>query len=76
MEIYWGGMEMNGFLKFLSSSKYQLALLTFGFIVWLIASNKISGELAVREVVKLSIAYFGARVLEPFVEFLLNRRKQ
>lgn len=66
---------MNGFVKFLSSSKYQLALIVTGTIIWAIATNKVEALPALHILRDLSIAYFSARILEPLVEFLLRRLK-
>lgn len=74
MEIFKGGSKMNGFLKFLSSSKYQLVLIITAVIVWAIATNRVYALDGIHTLRDLAIAYCSARILEPIVEYILSRR--
>ena len=64
---------MNWFEKLLFSSKLQIAIIVLGMIVFLVIRYKLNPEIAATESVKLAIAYFGARVAEPVVEYALSR---
>ena len=62
---------MNGretaWQKFLTSSKFQIALLAIGLIYVAQILFGLSPETAATTIMKIAVGYFGARVLEPIV---------
>lgn len=67
--------QMNGFYKWLHSTKFQVAILCIGLIYLQQELYSLKAEIVTGALVKISIAYFGARVLEPVVEFLTKKIK-
>lgn len=61
------------FVKWACSSKFQIAIIVLGFLALLVSRYKLAPDVAATESVKLAIAYFGARVAEPVVEYALSR---
>ena len=63
---------MNGretaWQKFLTSSKFQIALLAIGLIYVDQFAFGLSPEVCATSIMKISIGYFGARVLEPIAD--------
>jgi len=64
---------MNGFYKWLSSTKFQIAILAIGLIYISMEIFKASPYTAIRAIRDVAIAYFGARVAEPIVEFVVGK---
>lgn len=65
----------NGFYKWLHSTKFQVAILCIGLIYLQQELYFLKAEIVTAALVKISIAYFGARILEPIAEFLANKIK-
>jgi len=64
---------MNGYLKWLSSTKFQIAFLAIGLIYCSQEFFKLNPEIATDAIVKLSLGYFTARIVEPIVEFVVQK---
>lgn len=64
---------MNGFTKWLSSTKFQIAVLSIGLIYLQQEWYGLSATVAADCIMKLAIAYFGARIIEPVVEFIVKK---
>jgi len=64
---------MNGFYKWLSSTKFQITLLATLLIYSLTPLFKLSPEVVADSLVKIVGIYCGARILEPIVEFLIKK---
>ena len=60
--------KQTGWQKFLTSSKFQVALLAIGFIYLAQILFGLSPETAATTIMKIAVGYFGARVLEPIVD--------
>lgn len=67
---------MNGFKKWLSSTKFQIAVLAIGLIYVAMKIFKADPEVAIPAIRDVSIAYFGARVIEPIVDFVTKKLKK
>lgn len=61
------------FIKWISSSKFQIAIIVLGFLALLVIRYQLKPDVAAGEAVKLAIAYFAARVAEPVVEYALAK---
>ena len=70
-------MRLNsGFRKWLSSTKFQIAVLAIGLIYTSMAifdSDPTHMNGYIRDI---ALGYFGARVVEPLVEFATNKIKR
>jgi len=66
-------MKNERFLKFLMSSKFQVALIFCGMAVYLVSFYKLEPAIALREFKDVALAYIGARILEPAVEFFVGK---
>jgi len=66
---------VNGFNKWLSSSKFQIAVLTIG-LIYVQQFNGLAVEIVAESLVKICVAYLGARILEPVVEMAVSRFKK
>lgn len=66
---------MNGFYKWVNSTKFQIAILSIGLIYLQQSLYGLSPEVVANCLVKIAIAYFGARVLEPIVEKITEKLK-
>jgi hypothetical protein len=66
-------MKNDRFLKFLLSSKFQVALIFGGMAVWLVSFYKLEPAIALREFKDVALAYLAARVTEPAVEFFVGK---
>lgn len=69
-------MVKNGFIKWLGSTKFQIAVLCIGLIYLQQAFYGLSAEVVAGSLVKICIAYLGARILEPVVEMSISRFKK
>lgn len=67
---------MSGFQKLIASSKLQIAILCIGLIYLQQFINGLSAEIVASSLVKICIAYLGARILEPVVEMSIARLKK
>jgi len=66
-------LNLNGFNKWLQSSKFQIALIAIGLIYLSMEIFNANPDTALPLVRDVAIAYFGARVIEPVVEFVVKR---
>lgn len=66
----------NGFFKFLTSTKFQVAILGLGLILLLVGKFKGDPNHGISTIRDVALGYFGARILEPVVEFMLERKRQ
>lgn len=64
---------MNGFLKWLNSTKFQIGILAIVLIYFSVEIFQADPNIANSLIRDVAIAYFGARVAEPVVEYLTNR---
>lgn len=64
---------MNGFLKWLSSTKFQICVLSIGLIYLQQELYGLNPEIVTDAIIKLALGYFSARILEPIVEFLIQK---
>jgi len=64
---------MNGFKKWLSSTKFQVAVLAIGLIYAAMAIFKADPTAMNGYIRDIAIGYFGARVAEPVVEFMTSK---
>lgn len=69
-------MVKNGFTKWLSSTKFQIAVLCIGLIYLQQPLYGLSAEITASSIVKICIGYLGARILEPIVEMSVSRFKK
>lgn len=67
---------VNGFNKWLASSKLQVAVLCIVLIYLQQLLYGLSAEIVAGSLVKICIAYLGARILEPIVEMSVSRFKK
>ena len=67
---------MSGFYKWLSSTKFQIAILCIALIYIQQSAYGLSAEVAASSLVKICLAYLGARMLEPIVEFAIKKVKK
>ena len=66
---------VNGFNKWLGSTKFQLSVLCVALIYLQQFVSGLSAEIVADSLVKICIAYLGARILEPVVEMSIARLK-
>lgn len=66
---------VSGFNKWLASSKLQIAVLCIALIYLQQFVNGLSAEVVADSLVKICVAYLGARILEPVVEMSIARLK-
>ena len=64
---------LTGFGKWLSSTKFQLAILCIFLIYLQQELYTLSPEVATDALVKIVLGYFGARIIEPIVEFIVKK---
>lgn len=64
---------MTVFKKFMISSKFQVAVLAIGLIYLSMEIFYADPAVAIKAIRDVAIAYFGARVLEPIVEFVTKK---
>jgi len=64
---------LTGFGKWLCSTKFQIAIIVIGLIYLQQELYGLSPEVVADSLVKLSLAYFGARIAEPFVEYVVKK---
>jgi len=67
------------YFKWLSSTKFQIAVLCIALIYLQQEFYGLNPEVATDALLKLALGYFSARILEPVVEFLMgaiNKRKE
>ncbi len=69
-------MVKNGFNKWLGSTKFQIAVLCIGLIYLQQPIYGLDPEVAAGSLVKICLAYLGARILEPVVEMSVSRFKK
>lgn len=65
--------SVDGFAKWLSSTKFQVFMLVFVIAIFLIVVYRLSPADALGKIRDVAIAYMGARVLEPVAEFLTKK---
>jgi len=64
---------LNGFAKWLNSTKFQIAVLAI-FLTYLSqVFFKLDPQTAVKVIKDVALGYFGARILEPAVEYAVNK---
>lgn len=68
-------LAFNGFTKWLSSSKFQIGILAIGLIYLSMEIFEANPDTAIKAIRDIAIGYFGARVIEPIVEFAVNNIK-
>jgi len=61
---------MSGFYKWLSSTKFQVGVLSIGLIYLSMELFKANPSVAIEAIRDIAVCYFGARILEPVVEFV------
>lgn len=66
---------MSGFSKWMASSKLQIAVLCIALIYLQQFLFGLSAAIVADSLVKICIAYLGARILEPVVEMSIARLK-
>ena len=66
-------LKLNGFMKWLQSSKFQIALIAIGLIYLSMEIFKANPDTAIPAIRDIALGYFGARVVEPVVEFAIKR---
>ena len=66
---------MNGFSKWVHSTKFQVAVLCIALIYLQQFLYGLSAEIVADSLVKICVAYLGARILEPVVEMSVARLK-
>lgn len=64
---------MNGFKKWLSSTKFQIAVLAIGLIYLAMEIFEADPAVALPLIRDVSLGYFTARVVEPAVEFFIKK---
>lgn len=64
---------MNGFKKWLSSTKFQIAFIAIGLIYVAMEIFDADPADAIGAIRDVAIGYFGARVAEPIVEFMTKK---
>lgn len=67
---------LTGFGKWLSSTKFQLAVLCIGLIYLQQELYGLDPEVAANSLVKIVLGYFGARIVEPIVEFVTKKLEE
>ena len=67
---------VNGFNKWLGSTKFQISVLCIALIYLQQLLYGLSAEVVASSLVKICIAYLGARILEPVVEMSVARLKK
>lgn len=67
---------MNGFKKWLSSTKFQIAVLAIGLIYIAMEIFEADPAVAIGAIRDVSLGYFTARVVEPIVEFVTKKLKK
>jgi len=66
-------LNLNGFNKWLQSSKFQIAFIAIGLIYLSMEIFNANPDTALPLVRDVALGYFGARVVEPIVEFAVKR---
>lgn len=69
-----GKHELTAFKKLIISSKFQLAILSVGLIYIQQSLYGLSPEIAAESIVKIAVAYFAARLIEPIAEWAAKRK--
>jgi len=64
---------MSGFFKWLNSTKFQLAVLCISLVYLQQELYGLNPEVATDALVKIVLGYFGARIVEPIVEFVTKK---
>lgn len=64
---------MSGFRKWLSSTKFQITILVIGLVYLQQELYGLDAVTAANSIVKIGIAYLGARILEPIVEKITGK---
>lgn len=65
--------QLNGYVKWLSSTKFQICLLTEIAVYIAIPLFNLEPEFAVTKMVEVCAIYCATRVLEPIVEFIVKK---
>ena len=66
-------LNLNGFNKWLQSSKFQIAAIAIGLIYISMGIFSANPDTAIPAIRDIALGYFGARVVEPVVEFAVKR---
>ena len=69
-------MKHSGYVKWLSSTKFQIAVMCIALIYLQQEFYGLNPEVATDALLKLALGYFSARILEPVVEFLISKVKE
>ena len=64
---------LNGFSKWLTSTKFQIAVLAIVLTYLAQVFFKLEPQAAVKVIKDIALGYFGARILEPVVEHAVNK---
>ena len=67
---------LTAFGKWLNSTKFQLAILCIGLVYLQQELYGLSPEIAANALVKVTLGYFGARIVEPVVEFITKKLEE
>ena len=67
---------VNGFNKWLGSTKFQIAVLCIALIYLQQVLYGLDPVVVADSLVKICVAYLGARILEPVVEMSISRLKK
>ena len=65
-------MKNLNYFKWLSSTKFQIAVMCIALIYLQQEFYGLNPEVATDALLKLALGYFSARILEPVVEFLVG----
>jgi len=72
-------MKNLNYVKWLSSTKFQIAVMCIALIYLQQEFYGLSPEIVTDALLKITLAYFSARIVEPVVEFLvgvIEKRKE
>ena len=65
-------MENLNYFKWLSSTKFQIAVMCIALIYLQQEFYGLNPEIVTDALLKITLAYFSARIIEPVVEFLVG----
>jgi len=65
-------MKNLNYFKWLSSTKFQIAVLCIALIYLQQEFYGLSPEIVTDALLKITLAYFSARIVEPVIEFLVG----
>jgi len=65
-------MENLNYFKWLSSTKFQIAVMCIALIYLQQEFYGLNPEIVTDALLKITLAYFSARIVEPVIEFLVG----